>query len=98
MRIQENDLQDPTAWRFWRGGGEEGFTGKFTNPYAETGGATPAILDAAPAIPGATRTILDSPSAAGDVLGNTIMYVNGRFRASCYPPSVAGDRCRTVAV
>ena len=47
MRIQEKDLEDPTAWRFWRGGGEEGFTGKFHNPYIHNGGATtePAILD-----------------------------------------------------
>lgn len=46
MRIQEKDLEDPTAWRFWRGGDEEGFTGKFYNPYTQDCiTAEPAILD-----------------------------------------------------
>ena len=44
MRIQEKDLDDPRAWRFWRGGGEESFTGKFTDPYTQKGGAMPAII------------------------------------------------------
>lgn len=44
MRVQEKDLDDPKAWRFWRGGGDEGFTGEFTDPYTQKGGAMPATI------------------------------------------------------
>jgi hypothetical protein len=46
MRIQEGDLHDPSAWRFWRGGGEDSFTGRFADPYSSdhSAAAEPAIL------------------------------------------------------
>ena len=45
MRIREKDLDDPKAWRFWTGGaGDSAFTGKFTDPYTQPGGAAPAAI------------------------------------------------------
>lgn len=44
MRIQEKDLDDPSKWRFWTGGNESTFTGHFTDPYTQQGGATPSAL------------------------------------------------------
>ena len=44
MRTTEQQLANPRSWRFWRGGGTEGFTGAFTDPYTQAGTPQPAIV------------------------------------------------------
>jgi hypothetical protein len=61
MRIEEKDLRDPTKWRFWTGGDESSFTGRFVDPYTRQGGATPSALVFGPP-PNASQPKQPTPS------------------------------------